>query len=220
MTDHISDRIPIEYPSEEMIAAERETNSLGMWVFLASEIMIFGALFGVYTVYHINYPEAFAAASSHLNVVLGGLNTAVLLTSSLMMAIAVHMAERREARLTLIFLLLTAVLGMGFLGIKGFEYWQEYQENLVPGLNFTFTEANPLHARLFFNIYFIGTGLHALHLTIGILMVLATPLLRYRGPFRSDPASAVELVGLYWHFVDVVWVFLFPLLYLIGRAGG
>lgn len=199
--------------------AERETNSLGMWIFLVSEVMLFGGLLTVYLVYRLLYPQAFTAGSSHLDVVLGTVNTAVLLTSSLTMATAVYAAQTGKNRLTRVLLAATALLGLVFLGIKGVEYWQEYQEQLIPGLNFAWEGTDAAQAELFFALYFIMTGLHAIHLFIGIGLVGVTPLWRRQRPFRSDPASLVEMVGLYWHFVDVVWVFLFPLLYLMERGG-
>ena len=205
---------------EDSLAAERETNSLGMWVFLVSEVMLFGGLFTVYLIYRLSYPEAFAAGSQRLDVMWGTINTAVLLTSSLTMATAVYAAQTQRRKLTLLLLAATALLGLVFLGIKGYEYWQEYQEQLIPALNFTWDGAGALQVKLFFTLYFIMTGLHALHLTVGIGLVSGVPLLRFRRPYRSDPASPVEIVGLYWHFVDVVWVFLFPLLYLIAPGGG
>ncbi|MCA9972300.1 MAG: cytochrome c oxidase subunit 3 [Anaerolineales bacterium] len=198
-----------------IVASERETNSLGMWIFLVSEVMLFGGLCTVYLVYRLRYPAAFAAGSQRLDTLLGTANTAVLLSSSLTMATAVYAAQAGKKRLMLVLLAATALLGVIFLGIKGFEYWQEYREQLIPNLNFIWDGADPLPARLFFTLYFVMTGLHALHLLIGIGLVGATPLLRRIRPFRDEPAAPVELAGLYWHFVDVVWVFLFPLLYLV-----
>ena len=150
-----------------------------------------------------------------LDTLLGTANTAVLLSSSLTMATAVYAAQAGKKRLMLVLLAATALLGVIFLGIKGFEYWQEYREQLIPSLDFIWDGADLLPARLFFTLYFVMTGLHALHLLIGIGLVGATPLLRRIRPFRDEPAAPVELAGLYWHFVDVVWVFLFPLLYLV-----
>ncbi|MBK8901639.1 MAG: cytochrome c oxidase subunit 3 [Anaerolineaceae bacterium] len=204
--------------NEEALARDREINALGMWVFLASEIMLFGGLFLGYTVYRYLYPAAFAEASRHLDLWLGTANTAVLLTSSLTMALAVHHSRAAKRKTAVLFLLLTIALGLLFLGIKGYEYWQEYQEQLIPGLNFVYEGANPATVRLFFSLYFIMTGLHAVHLSVGILLVGAAIVLGGKRPFAHNPAEPAEMIGLYWHFVDVVWVFLFPMLYLIDRA--
>ena len=194
---------------------QRETASLGMWIFLATEFMFFGGLFMAYIAYRYLYPQAFAAGSQHLKTLLGGANTGVLLTSSLTMALAVHAAESGRRWAIVVFLLLTMALGALFLGIKGYEYFSEYQEGLVPVFNFTFGGAQAQQAKLFFILYFLMTGLHAIHMTIGICAVLAIAVLAGRRRFSAEYSTPVELMGLYWHFVDIVWVFLYPLLYLI-----
>ncbi|MCA9875505.1 MAG: cytochrome c oxidase subunit 3 [Ardenticatenaceae bacterium] len=204
------------WPTEdEKLAREREVNALGMWVFLASEIMLFGGLFLVYFVYRFRYPAAFAEGSSELNMWLGALNTAVLLTSSLTMALAVHQARGSSRKTAVLFMLLTMALGLLFLAIKGYEYWQDYQEGLVPGLNFTYSGAEQQAVALFLVLYFVMTALHALHLSIGIVMVGVAIVWGQIRPFAHDPAEPVEMIGLYWHFIDIVWVFLFPVLYLL-----
>ena len=194
---------------------QRDTASLGMWIFLATEFMFFGGLFVSYIAYRYLYPQAFAEASAHLKTLLGGLNTGVLLTSSLTMALAVHAAQAGRRRAIVAFLLLTIALGLVFLGVKAYEYYSEYQEGLVPALNFTLGGAQAQHAQLFFILYFLMTGLHAIHMTIGICVVLVITLLAWRGRFSAEYNTPVELVGLYWHFVDIIWVFLYPLLYLV-----
>jgi cytochrome c oxidase subunit 3 len=198
------------------LAQQRDANRLGMWTFLASEVLFFGVLFLVYLVYRAAYPAVFLEAGRHLNVWLGTLNTAVLLCSSLTVVLAVHAAEARQQRRVRLFLLVTAGLGLIFLGIKAVEYYVDYQEGLIPALNFHWEGADALHAELFFTLYFIVTGLHALHLLIGIVIALVMSGLARRGWYDQEP-QPVELFGLYWHFVDVVWIYLFPLLYLIGR---
>jgi len=194
---------------------QRETASLGMWIFLATEFMFFGGLFMAYIVYRYLYPQAFAIGSQHLKTLLGGANTGVLLSSSLTMALAVHAAQAGRRGATVAFLLLTVALGVVFLGIKGYEYVSEYQEGLVPAFNFTLDGPQAQQAKLFFILYFLMTGLHALHMTIGICVVLAIAALAWRRRFSAEYYTPVELVGLYWHFVDIIWVFLYPLLYLI-----
>jgi cytochrome c oxidase subunit 3 len=190
----------------------------GMWVFLATEVMFLGALIGAYSVYRFSYPAAFREASQHLYWILGGANTAVLLCSSLMMALAVRAAQLGKRSHLIVFLGLTMLLGLAFLGIKGAEYYLEYQEHLVPlrGFGFRFAGADPNKAQLFFHFYFALTGLHALHLIIGIGLVGLMAILSWRKHFSADYNTPVEVVGLFWHFVDIVWVFLYPLLYLIG----
>ncbi len=194
---------------------QRSASTLGMWVFLATEVLFFGGMFAGYLVYRVLYGEAFAEASHQMNLVLGTVNTAVLLCSSLTMALAVNAAGRGIRGRTVLFLLVTMVLGMTFLGIKGVEYAQKFREHLVPGLNFAFEGSNTSHVQMFFVLYFLLTGFHALHLTIGVGVLSVMTAKAYRGRFSADYYSPVEIAGLYWHFVDIIWIFLYPLLYLI-----
>lgn len=221
-------------PQFDDIEQQRATSTLGMWVFLGTEIMLFGGLFLSYTRYRLAYPEIFQAASRHTDFVLGTLNTAVLLVSSLTMALAVHFAQEGKKWRLVLFLMLTMLLGTIFLFIKGTEYVKEYHEHLIPGLNFVWTE-QPAHrtvpglnttapdtqqnAAMFFVLYFLMTGLHAVHLTVGIVLVGVITLLALFGRFSKEHYMPVEVTGLYWHLIDVVWVFLYPLLYLAGRHG-
>jgi cytochrome c oxidase subunit 3 len=203
---------------------QHEAATLGMWAFLATELMVFGGLFLGYTVYRIAYSADFAAASQHLNVVWGGINTVVLLTSSLTMALAVYAVRTDRSRMLLGCLILTAALGTLFLVFKCFEYYGDYVDNLVPGLAFRDQEwlergLNPQHVRLFLLFYYLMTGLHALHLIVGIGLLTVLTLLCWRGRFSAAYYAPVEVGGLYWHFVDVVWIFLLPLLYLISIRG-
>ena len=192
-------------------------DSLGMWAFLLTEIMFFGGLFLGYTVYRSMYPEAFAEASHHLDIWLGSINTAVLITSSLSMALAVHSAQTNQRRGLIRFLLLTVLLGLVFLGIKGTEYLHKFEEHLIPGANFAYPGPHAHQVQLYFSFYFGMTGLHAFHMIVGIGLLAALVWQAGRGRFSSDYYAPVELIGLYWHFVDIVWIFLFPLLYLLGR---
>jgi cytochrome c oxidase subunit 3 len=198
------------------VPQQREAATLGMWTFLATEILFFGALIAAYSAYRIAWPDEIAAAARHTRVALGALNTAVLLTSSAFMATAVAAEEAERRRTTVQCLLGTAALGLTFIGIKGYEYLLEYREGLVPALNFEFDRYGGI-AEIFFLFYFFATGLHAVHLTIGIAMVLVLALRTRAGHPPHRPV--LRMVGLYWHFVDVVWIFLFPLIYLPGRAG-
>jgi cytochrome c oxidase subunit 3 len=199
---------------------QHDAAKLGMWIFLATEVMFFGGLFLSYTIYRFIYGETFSAASKHTEVVLGGVNTAILLFSSTLMALAVRASEFGRRRALIWLLLATAALGLIFLGVKGYEYHKDFAEHLVPGVNFQWHEANPHPAEIFFWLYFAMTGLHAIHVTVGVCLMLVLALLAWRGQFTGRNAGnymPVEVAGLYWHFVDIVWIFLFPLLYLAGH---
>jgi cytochrome c oxidase subunit 3 len=195
---------------------QAEAASLGMWVFLLTEILFFGGAFLVYTVYRHMYHDAFVVASHSLDVALGTINTAVLIGSSLTMALAVHAAQTGSKRLIQIFLILTMILGCIFLGIKGVEYAHKFHEHHVPGPYFEFDAKYVREAQIFFSLYFVMTGLHALHMIIGIGVMLVMLWKASRGQFSPEYYVPIEVTGLYWHFVDIVWIFLFPLLYLIG----
>jgi cytochrome c oxidase subunit 3 len=200
---------------------QREAGSIGMWVFLVQEIMFFGGLFLAYSIFRAKFPEAFAAASNHLNWKLGGVNTVVLIVSSLTMALAVYYAQTGKRRQQVWFLTVTMLLGATFLVIKGFEYAEKFRDNLFPGPSFHWTgHGDPNQVQMFFWIYFAMTGLHALHMIIGIGIIAYLIFYARRGRFTPEYHSPVEISGLYWHFVDIVWIFLFPLLYLLGRHLG
>jgi len=182
-------------------------------------VLFFGGMFLVYTVYRSWYPAAFAAASHELDVVLGGINTAVLITSSLTMALAVHAAQLGNRRALMLFLVATIALGGVFLGIKSVEYYHKFVEHHVPGPSFQFEREYLRSAQIFFSLYFMMTGLHAVHMIIGIGIMLVMLWWSWCGSITAEYYSPIEISGLYWHFVDIVWIFLFPLLYLLGRHG-
>lgn len=198
----------------------REAVVFGMWVFLATEIMFFGGLFGVYSVYRFEFHEAFVAGSRRLDLVLGTFNTFLLLTSSLTMVLAVQAAVVDNRRRCSLLLALTMALGAGFLVIKGFEYEHKLHAGLLPVLGLPFAETGP-HARgmqLFMSLYVGMTGLHALHMVIGLgLLGWLLTIARSEKSWAAR-GEAVDIVGLYWHFVDLAWIFLFPLLYLVDRS--
>lgn len=206
---------------------QRDTATFGMWLFLITEIMFFGGLFCSYLVYRVLYFDSFAAASSSINVTLGAVNTAVLICSSLTMALAVHSSAVGRKQLLVLFLILTMILGLAFLGIKSYEYYEKFQEHHVPGANYNFiVEPEMAHkfpaidvhkTEIFFSLYFIMTGLHAAHMIVGMGLLTWLVIAGARGKFTPQYNSPVEMVGLYWHFVDIVWIWLFPLLYLISR---
>jgi cytochrome c oxidase subunit III len=196
---------------------QHEAGQLGMWLFLVTEIMFFGGMFTAYVVYRLSFPETFAHASHHLDVRLGTTNTAVLIASSLTMALGVRAAQLGRRRGTLAWLGMTAALGTTFLAIKSYEYAHKFAEGHVPGPHFTWTGPDAPQAQLFFGLYFAMTGVHALHMVIGLGLLAWLLRDARRGRFGPTYHTPVELLGLYWHFVDIVWIFLFPLLYLIGR---
>ena len=186
-----------------------------MWTFLVTEIMFFGGMFMAYIAYRHAYPLAFAAASQKLNIVLGAINTTVLICSSMTMAMAVHSAALGKKNLLILFLIATLLLGGVFLGIKGVEYHDKWVHHEVPGPNFEFEGADAQHAALYFSLYFGLTGLHASHMIIGAVILIVLIVKASKSQFSAHWYTPVEMFGLYWHFVDIVWIFLFPLLYLI-----
>ncbi|MGD0012797.1 MAG: cytochrome c oxidase subunit 3 family protein [Terriglobia bacterium] len=196
---------------------QHEASSLGMWVFLATEIMFFGGLFTAYIIFRNLYLPAFEAGSRLLDVRIGAFNTAVLLCSSLTMALAVRAAQLGKKGALITCLLLTLLLGLTFVGVKlAFEWRHDFAEGLVPGLNWTFDGPDPRHLELFFCFYFFMTSVHALHMVIGVGVLTVLIIMAWRGKFSPQRYNTVEMSGLYWHFVDIIWIFLFPLLYLIG----
>jgi len=201
----------------EDLDQQREASTLGMWVFLATEVLFFGGMFAAYTLYRIRFPEVFADCSRQMDLWLGTINTAVLLSSSLTMALAVNAAERGRNKSVVRWIAATMVLGMIFLSIKGLEYAHKFQEHLVPGPSFSLESVHSQAAQLFFSLYFAMTGFHALHMIIGLGVLTVIGAMAWRGRFSKDYSNPVEMAGLYWHFVDIVWIFLFPLLYLIGN---
>jgi cytochrome c oxidase subunit 3 len=196
---------------------QKDASQLGMWVFLVTEILFFGGLFTAYIVYRWSYPVGFADASRHMNVTLGTMNTAVLIFSSLTMAMAVHSAAGGRRRSLIGFLLVTMLLGATFLGIKAVEYTEHIHHHLLPGPAFHYAGPYARPAEMFFSLYFCMTGLHALHMIIGLGLLSILVNQARKGRYTPAWHTPVEMSGLYWHFVDIVWIFLFPLLYLIGR---
>jgi cytochrome c oxidase subunit 3 len=197
---------------------QREAGSLGMWVFLVTEIMFFGGMFAGYTVYRSLHLPAFEQGSRLLDVRFGAINTAVLIGSSLTMALAIRAAQTGKRKAQIITLLiLTMLLGATFLGIKFvFEWHHDYVEHLAPGFGFLYGGPHAAGVQMFFCFYFFMTGLHALHMVVGIGVLTVLTIMTARGRFSSEYYAPLEISGLYWHFVDIVWIFLFPLLYLIG----
>jgi cytochrome c oxidase subunit 3 len=230
----------------DTMAQQKEAAVIGMWVFLLTEILFFGGLFVAYMIYRVWYFDAFAEASRSLDLFWGGLNTAVLIGSSLTMAMAVRGAQTNKRKATVNWLILTMILGAVFLGVKVIEYADKFEHHHVPGPNFVWAApheapaAGAEHApapaapatehnlsltpdqlqqttQLYFSLYFTMTGLHALHMIIGIGLMSVITWMAWKGKFDEQYYTPVEMSGLYWHFVDIVWIFLFPLLYLVER---
>ena len=206
---------------------QRDAASFGMWIFLATEVMFFGGLFLAYLIYRRSYFPDFGAASKSINATLGATNTAVLICSSLTVVLAIWGAQTARRSLMIGSLVLTMLFGLVFLGIKGVEYKDKFVEHHIPGASFSFDQvpipghpdqyANPHHAEIFFALYFIMTGLHALHMVIGLGIFTWLLFMAWKGRFTPEYHTPLEVGGLYWHFVDIVWIYLLPLLYLIDR---
>jgi len=206
---------------------QKNAASLGMWLFLVTEIMFFGGMFCAYLVYRTSHYYALAAASQTIHVLPGAINTAVLIVSSVTVVLAIHAIQVGKPKLCISYLAITIVLGFAFLGIKAYEYNQKFEEHHVPGPTFNFTDAyhtqgktipvDPHEAELFFSLYFAMTGMHALHMIIGIGLMSIMALMVWKGKFSPEYHTPLENAGLYWHLVDIIWIYLFPLLYLISR---
>lgn len=199
------------------IEQQHHASTIGMWVFLGTEVIFFGALITGYIEYRATYYEAWASASKHLSAVFGAAMTLLLLCSSFTMAMGVHFARLGRKRMIALCLLLTVLLGLAFVGMKLIEWHEHYQKHEVPGMGFAFPGPSAREAQLFFSFYFVMTGFHALHMVIGIVILLVLIGLALRGRLAPPNYMAVDVAGLYWHFVDIVWIFLFPLLYLVDR---
>ena len=225
----------------ETMEQQKEASTLGMWVFLLTEVLFFGGLFFAYMLYRVWYFDAFAEASRTLDITLGAFNTAVLIGSSLTMALAVRAAQTNARKATVMWLLLTIALGCVFLGVKVVEYADKFEHHHVPGAHFIWESEHEVGAaaaagegaehtaprpvtgnlqlltQIFFSLYFTMTGLHALHMIVGVGLMSVITWMAHKGRFDSSYYTPVEMAGLYWHFVDLVWIYLFPLLYLVER---
>jgi cytochrome c oxidase subunit 3 len=238
---HHSHEVHLAHHFEDR-AQQDEAHSLGLWVFLATEIMFFGGLLLAFTVYHVLFPEAFGLASSRLDVTWGVVNTIVLLASSFTMAMGVYFAQTGNKKGLVWMLVITLLCALGFMGIKAHEYSQKFEHHLVPGPSFSFVLDDPYyddikkpdwaerkeailvadphverHAQMFFVIYFCLTGLHGIHVLIGMGVIGWMLLRTLRNEFSAQWNTPIELTGLYWHLVDIIWIYLFPLIYLIHR---
>ncbi len=201
----------------EDLGQQHEASTLGMWAFIAQEILFFGGMFVAYAIYRVMYEPAWVEGAHQQNLMMGTINTAVLIGSSLTMALAVWAAQGGRRMATVWLLFATLILGTAFLVIKGIEYHAHFEEGLFPGEHFHYHSPQAAHVQLFMVFYFGLTGLHALHMVIGAGLLIWMMGRAWRGHFGPEYYAPVEIMGLYWHFVDIIWIFLFPLLYLIGR---
>ncbi len=219
---------PLHHHFDEM-DQQRDSQNLGMWLFLVTELMMFGGLFFTYGLYRTQYSDAFHHGSMHLNGFLGLVNTCVLLVSSFTMAMAVYSSATNRRKAIVGWLVLTWLLGATFLGIKAVEWTADFHEGLIPGINWTYYVEHagetarlaaegvaPHQIQLYFTVYFFMTGLHAIHMVVGLALVGVFAFLASRGKFDHGNDQPVEIMGLYWHLIDIIWVFLYPLLYLIA----
>ncbi|MEI7035333.1 cytochrome c oxidase subunit 3 family protein [Fulvimonas yonginensis] len=207
--------VPVQFDDP---VQQREAATLGMWVFLATEILFFGVLFAGYTYCRVLFPDAFATGSRRTDMLLGTLETAVLLTSSCAVALAVREVQLGGRRMATALLGFTAALGIAFLVMHGFEYAAEYEEGLIPAIHYT---QQGVHARgmaIFYCLYYFITGFHSLHVAIGVAVLLVMAWRTWHHAFDQDYHTPLELTALYWHLVDIVWIFVYPLVYLVGRA--
>jgi cytochrome c oxidase subunit III len=208
-----------QFDTEEQ---QKDASTLGMWVFLITEIMFFGGMFLAYTIYRTTFPNVFGLASSSLNLPIGATNTCVLLLSSFTMVMAVRAAQLGQKRMVILFLIVTMLFGFAFLGIKAYEWTEKFHEHHVPAQAAFHLEGltgadQQGHAKLFFSLYFAMTGLHALHMVVGVGILSFIIWQTARNTYSAKYYTPVDIAGLYWHFVDIVWIFLFPLFYLIDR---
>lgn len=195
---------------------QAETAKLGMWIFLLTEVLLFGGLFAFYTIYRAWHPEMFFEAHKYLNVTLGATNTFVLITSSLTMALSIRSMQLNNKKQTIWFLVITLLLAATFLVIKYFEYEHKFHLGQLPGKYYTFGDIDLANPHIFFSVYFVMTGLHGIHVIVGMIVITWILIRTTKNEFSADYYTPIEMTGLYWHLVDLIWIFLFPLLYLIG----
>ena len=197
------------------LARQNEAMRLGMWLFLATEILLFAGLFTGYAIYRFEFPLAFAEASRHLNLAAGTINTVVLITSSFTVALAMHFARVDRPKAAAVCLAITILFALAFLGIKAIEYTEHFHEHALPGKYYAFEKVTIPGAAMFYSLYFLMTGLHGLHVVVGMSVLIWILWRTLQGRYSSRYSTGLELGALYWHLVDLVWIFLYPLLYLI-----
>lgn len=195
---------------------EFSTSKMGIWLFLCTEMVMFGVLFVAYSLYHSQYPEAFAEGAKFLDWKLGAFNTVVLLLSSFTMALGIHFCQKNDSKKAVLNLALTLIFGAIFMVVKYYEYSHKFHLGLYPGKFFSYEGAESVNLALYFSFYFLMTGLHGLHILIGMGVITWVLIRARRGEFDSQYYTPVEGVGLFWHVIDLIWIYLFPLLYLVG----
>lgn len=198
---------------------QKEAAMLGMWAFIATEVLFFGVLFAAYVVCRWRFPLAFVEGSAHTDFAMGTAETAILLTSGCLAAIALRQIQLDRARQSAVLLMITSALGVAFLVLHGMEYHDEFEEGLIPGIRYTQTGPDARGVELFFSLYYLITGFHSLHVLIGVVLLLVIAVRSWRGAFSSVYYTPIEITGLYWSLVDIVWIFVYPAIYLVGSAG-
>ena len=198
---------------------QKEAAMLGMWAFIATEVLFFGVLFAAYVVCRWRFPLAFVEGSAHTDFAMGTTETAILLTSGCLAAIALRQIQLDRARQSAVLLMITSALGMAFLILHGMEYHDEFEEGLIPGIRYTQTGPDARGVELFFSLYYVTTGFHSLHVLIGVVLLLMVAMRTLRGNFCAQYHTPIEILGLYWSLVDIVWIFVYPAFYLVGSAG-
>ncbi|AFH49105.1 Cytochrome c oxidase subunit III [Ignavibacterium album JCM 16511] len=203
----------VQHTAAAHIHRDDVASRMGMWLFLFTELLLFGGMFILYSVYRFTHPEDFHLAAKELNTVIGTFNTAILLTSSLTMALSIAAIQRKQKTLSIIFQLLTIVLALGFMVNKYFEWGAKFHHGIYPGSETLLSK--PSGEILFFGLYYVMTGLHGLHVIIGVVIIAFMTVFTMRDVITHDNYVKLESAGLYWHLVDIIWIFLFPLFYLI-----
>ena len=198
---------------------QKEAAMLGMWAFIATEVLFFGVLFAAYVVCRWRFSLAFAEGSAHTDFAMGTAETAILLTSGCLSAIALRQIQLDRARQSAMLLMITSALGVAFLILHGMEYHDEFKEGVIPGIRYTQTGPDARGVELFFSLYYVITGFHSLHVLIGVVLLLVMAIRTWRGAFSSAYYTPIEITGLYWSLVDIVWIFVYPAIYLVGSAG-
>jgi len=198
---------------------QKEAATLGMWAFIATEVLFFGVLFAAYVVCRWRFPLAFVEGSAHTDFAMGTAETAILLTSGCLAAIALRQIQLDRARQSAVLLMITSALGVAFLVLHGMEYHDEFEEGLIPGIRYTQTGPDARGVELFFSLYYVITGFHSLHVLIGVVLLLVIAVRSWRSAFSSAYYTPIEITGLYWSLVDIVWIFVYPAIYLVGSSG-
>ena len=198
---------------------QKEAATLGMWAFIATEVLFFGVLFAAYVVCRWRFPLAFVEGSAHTDFAMGTAETAILLTSGCLAAIALRQIQLDRARQSAVLLMITGALGVAFLVLHGMEYHDEFEEGLIPGIRYTQTGPDARGVELFFSLYYVITGFHSLHVLIGVVLLLVIAVRSWRSAFSSAYYTPIEITGLYWSLVDIVWIFVYPAIYLVGSSG-